>query len=233
MTSTPSTSSIAERIAAVQQRIEAACRRAGRDPAEVMLVAVSKTHDLPTLREAASAGLRTFGENRVQEFVPKARAARAEGLALEWHFIGHLQRNKVRDALPYIDLLHSLDSARLAEEIERRTPEARPGRPLPCYVEVNIAGEVQKGGVTPEELPALLEVARASEALAVLGLMTVAPRVVDPEATRPTFVRLRELAATHGLAGLSMGMTDDFEVAIEEGATVVRVGRAIFGERTL
>lgn len=230
---TPNTHiSLATRLAEVRLRIETACARVGRDPASVTLVAVSKTHPSETVAEAIAAGVGAFGENRAQEFVPKALAAREAGLRAEWHFIGHLQRNKVREVLPYIDVLHSLDSERLVREIVARAPEARPGhRRLRCFIEVNVAGEQQKEGVSPEALGALLDAARATEVLEVRGLMTVAPRANDPEAVRPVFARLRELATTHHLPELSMGMTDDFEVAIEEGATLVRVGRAIFGDR--
>lgn len=226
-------SGIAYRLAEVRSRIEAACERAGRDPAGVTLVGVSKTYPVDLVREAIEAGLRDFGENRAQEVVPKARAlAEAGGTQPRWHFIGHLQRNKVREVLPHMNVLHSLDSERLIEEIERRFSE-QPAHdhPFPCYLEVNVSGEASKGGVPPEDLPTLLRRAQDSPVLRVEGLMTVAPRVADPEDVRPVFRALRELAATHGLPGLSMGMTDDFEVAIEEGATLVRVGRAIFGER--
>ena len=226
------TTSIATRAAEVRHRIEAACARSGRSADEVTLVAVSKTHPIEAIAEAVTAGLRVFGENRAQEFVPKALAARERGLAAEWHFIGHLQRNKVRDALPYIDVLHSLDSERLVREIATRAAEARPGhRPLRCFLEVNVAGEAQKEGIAPSDVGPFLAAARPVEILDVRGLMTVAPRVNDPEEVRPVFRALRELAAEHRLSELSMGMTDDFEVAIEEGATVVRVGRAIFGDR--
>ena len=226
------TTSIATRAAEVRQRIEAACARSDRSPDEVTLVAVSKTHPIDAVEEAVAAGLTVFGENRAQEFVPKVLAARDRGLAAEWHFIGHLQRNKVRDALPYIDVLHSLDSERLVREIASRAAEARPGhRLLRCFIEVNVADEAQKEGVAPSAVGPLLEAARACEILDVRGLMTVAPRVSDPEEVRPVFRALRRLAVDHGLPELSMGMTDDFEVAIEEGATVVRVGRAIFGDR--
>ena len=223
---------LATRLAEVHRRIEAACARSGRAPETVTLVAVSKTHPPDTVAAAITAGVTALGENRAQEFVPKVLAAREAGLRAEWHFIGHLQRNKVREVLPYVDVLHSLDSERLIREIVARAPEARPGhRRLRCFIEVNVAGEQQKEGVPPEAVGALLEAARGVEVLDVRGLMTVAPHVSNPQDVRPVFVRLRELAAEHGLRELSMGMTDDFEVAIEEGATLVRVGRAIFGDR--
>lgn len=221
--------SLEERLASVRARIEATCARAGRDPADVQLIGVSKTHPIEVLRNAVEAGLLDLGENRAQEFVEKARAASAFPTPPTWHFVGHLQRNKARDVLPYIDVLHSIDSPRLIEAIERRISTDR--TPLDCYLEVNVAGEAQKGGVAPSGLPLLLRAASGSAALNVLGLMTVAPLVATPEEARPAFRALRALARAHGLAGLSMGMTEDFEVAIEEGATAVRVGRAIFGER--
>lgn len=221
---------IAERLAAVRAEIVRACERADRDPTSVTLVGVTKTHPLAVVREAIEAGLTDLGENRAQEFVPKAEATAAAGLAprwpFSWHFIGHLQRNKVRQVAPHVDVLHSVDSERLVAEIERRAT-----RPLPCYIEVNVAGEASKQGVAPDELPALLASAAAAANVEVAGLMTIAPIVDQPEDARPIFRRLRELAHAHGLDGLSMGMTDDYAVAIEEGATVVRVGRAIFGER--
>ena len=228
------TDTLAGRLAAVRARIAAACERAGRDSADVALVGVSKTQPLAAVREALAAGLVDLGENRAQELVPKAEAAAAAGLKPRWHFIGHLQRNKARSVLPHVGVLHSLDSAGLIAEIERRLPALVSGGAAPrlrCYLEVNVSGEAQKSGVAPDGLAALLRVASASPVLEVAGLMTVAPLVPAPDDARPIFRALRELARTHGLAGLSMGMTDDFEVAIEEGATVVRVGRAIFGER--
>jgi len=223
---------LSTRVAAVQARIDAACGRVGRDPSEVTLIGVSKTHDIQTVAEAVAAGLNHLGENRAQEFVGKARGAEERGLRPHWHFIGHLQRNKVRDVLPHVAVLHSLDSARLVEEIERRA-ELRPNAStLACYIEVNVGGEAQKQGVAPEALDNLLRAASNSAAVEIIGLMTVAPRVSMPEEARPVFRTLRELAEAHGLRGLSMGMTEDFEIAIEEGATAIRVGRAIFGERT-
>jgi len=214
--------------------VAAACERTGRNPAEVTIVGVSKTHPLETVAAAAAAGMMQLGENRAQEFVPKAAEAAAAGLEARWHFIGQLQRNKVRQVLPYLSVLHSVDSERLIEEITRRWESGvRPasGERLRCYVEVNVAGEAQKHGSAAGGLAALLRAAAASQAIEVSGLMTVAPQVNDPEDARPVFRELRELAAAHGLSGLSMGMTEDYGVAIEEGATVVRIGRAIFGER--
>ena len=214
--------------------VAAACERAGRDPAEVTIVGVSKTHPLETVAAAVAAGMVELGENRAQEFVPKATGAAEAGLEPRWHFIGQLQRNKVRQVLPHLYALHSVDSERLIEEITRRWESGiRPasGERLRCYVEVNVAGEAQKHGSETDGLTGLLRAAAASGAIEVAGLMTVAPRVSDPEDARPVFRELRELAAAHGLSGLSMGMTEDYGVAIEEGATVVRIGRAIFGER--
>ena len=217
---------IAERLAIVRANIAAACERASRDPAEVTLIGVSKTQPIEAVGAALEAGLADFGENRAQELLPKAEAAAEAGLQPRWHFIGHLQRNKVRQIVPHIWALHSLDSARLAAQIEHRATTV-----VPCYLEVNIAGETSKEGVGAAELaPLLLELARF-ERVSVVGLMTVAPQVGDPEEVRPVFARLRELAESHGLTGLSMGMTEDYEVAIEEGSTAVRVGRAIFGPR--
>ena len=234
---TTTATSIASRLAVVREHIAAACDRAGRDPAEVTIVGVTKTHPPSLVEEALAAGLTDIGENRAQELLPKAEALEARGLAPRWHFIGRLQRNKVRDVLPHIAALHSLGSARLADEIERRAErlEAASGAsargPLPCYLEVNVAAEASKDGIAPKELPELLREAANRPHIAVAGLMTVAPLVDDPEQVRPVFRRLRELARAHGLEGLSMGMTDDYVVAVEEGATVVRLGRVIFGAR--
>ena len=234
---TATATSIAANLVAVRERIAAACERAGRDPAGVTIVGVTKTHPPEVAEEALAAGLTDIGENRAQELLPKAEALEARGLAPRWHFIGRLQRNKVRGVLPHIAALHSLGSVRLADEIERRAErlEAAGGAgalaPLPCYLEVNVAGEASKDGVAPEDLPELLREAADRRHIAVAGLMTVAPFVDDPEHVRPVFRELRELARAHGLEGLSMGMTDDYAVAVEEGATVVRLGRVIFGAR--
>jgi len=228
-------------LAALRAEVARACARAGRSPEEVTIVAVTKGHAARRAREALAAGVADLGESRAQELAPKARALAAEGErpgeapAPRWHFIGHLQRNKVREVLPLISCLHSLDSPRLLAAIEReqrRRGEAGGGAAssLPCYLQVNVAGDPAKHGVPPAGLPALLEAALASEAVAVRGLMTVAPEG-EPESARPHFRALASLARQHGLAGLSMGMTGDYRVAIEEGSTLVRVGRALFGER--
>jgi len=235
VTSTASlTAAIAAKLESVRASITAACERAARDPSTITLVGVTKTHGFEVIEAALQSGLLDLGENRVQEFVPKAEAAAATRLAVNWHFIGHLQRNKARQVLPHLGTLHSLDSEALVAELNKRWDSGiRPtsGQPVRCYLEVNIAGEAQKHGVAPAAIEPLLTTAAESDAIEVVGLMTVAPRVDDPEQVRPVFRQLRTLAAEHGLEGLSMGMTDDYGVAIEEGATVVRVGRAIFGAR--
>jgi pyridoxal phosphate enzyme (YggS family) len=224
------TTSVAERLASVQQQIGEACARAGRDPGGVTLVAVSKTHPPEAVVEAVRAGAVDLGENWAQEFVPKALAVAAAGVAPRWHFIGHLQRNKVRDILPHVGSLHTLDSTRLAEELERRLAQ-REAEPLECYIEVNVAGEGSKSGVAPAEVAALLAYGAEQPHLRVVGLMTVAPETHDSESVRPVFRQLRELALANGLQQLSMGMSGDYRVAIEEGSTLVRIGTAIFGSR--
>ncbi len=233
MTAPPDQALVAElasALAAVRARIAAACASCGRDPASVELVAVGKTQPVEAVRAAYAAGQRVFGENYVQELVAKA-AACADLEGLRWHFIGHLQRNKVREVVPRIHALHSLDSVRLVEAVSVARAASDAVGALPCYLEVNVAGEAQKEGVPPSGVGALLAAAAVAPGVEVVGLMTVAPLVDDPEDARPVFRALRELASAHGLRELSMGMTNDFEVAIEEGATLVRVGRAIFGER--
>jgi len=225
---------IAARLTAVRERIARAARRAERNPAAVRLVLASKTQPPEAIRAAYAAGAREFGENYVQEAVAKQDAlADLEDLEdVRWHLIGHLQTNKARDAVNRFALIHSLDSARLASALGR----ARPAPRVPVLIEVNAAGEASKSGVAPAEVERLIEAARAT--VEILGLMTIPPPATDPERSRSHFAALRamrdRLAAATGLAlsELSMGMTDDFEVAIEEGATIVRVGRAIFGERT-
>jgi pyridoxal phosphate enzyme (YggS family) len=226
---------IAERLQAVRGRIAAACTRSGRSPSEVTLVGVSKTHPAAAVREAFAAGLRDFGENRVQEAEAKAAGLgdlRAGGA--RWHLIGHLQANKARKAAALFDAVHSVDGAPLAERLDRAAAEQ--GRVLPVFVQVDLAGEATKFGLEENGLLPALESMRTLSSLRVEGLMILPPFSDDPEAARPFFARLRGLrdqACARGLCGpqLSMGMSHDFEVAIEEGATSVRVGTALFGAR--
>lgn len=230
--------SVAENVAQVRQRIHAAALRAGRDSNEILLMAVSKTHPPEGIREAYAAGVRLFGENRVQEFAGKAGALSSLPDA-EWHMIGHLQSNKAAKAVELFGAVDSVDSVKLAQKLDSAAKDL--GKTLPVLVEINIGGETAKSGVAPEspELQALLAAARELGHLEFRGLMTVPPFTEDPQQARPYFRRLSELRdqiAARNLPGirmgtLSMGMSHDFEVAIEEGSTCVRVGTAIFGER--
>jgi hypothetical protein len=219
---------IGERLGAVRERIQSACARAGRDPGEVVLVAVSKTRSVEEMREAFAAGQRHFGENRVQE----AEAKLAEGLpgAAILHLVGSLQRNKARRAAGVFAVIHSIDSADLLARIDA----AAPG-PIELLCQVDLAGEPTKHGLDPDRLPELLRQAERLERARLVGLMLLPPHLPDPEQVRPYFRELRELREAQGgakrLPHLSMGMSHDFEVAVEEGATLVRVGEAIFGPR--
>ena len=230
-----STDEIAARRQEILQRIARAAERAHRDPAEVALLAVTKTHPPQVVRDAARAGLTLFGENRVAEGIAKVEAVRAEFPALSWRLIGPLQSNKAGRALQYFSAVETVDRQRLVERLERLLAEEQ--RRLPVLLEVNLAGETTKSGVAPEELEALAAAALDAPHLDVRGVMAVPPFEEDPERTRPQFRRLRELreqlAARFGvrLPELSMGMSHDFEVAVEEGSTEVRVGTALFGER--
>ena len=211
----------------------AACRRAGRSPDEVAVVGVSKTFPAALVAEAWRAGLADVAENRVQEAAGKIPQVGALGAQPRWHLVGHLQTNKVKTALGLFDIIHSVDSLRLAEAISRQAEQTalRQAGPAPVLLEVNVGGEASKFGFTPAEAgPAVEQMARLP-GLSVQGLMTVAPLSAGPEEVRPVFRELRHLRDALGLRHLSMGMTDDFEVAIEEGATMVRIGRAIFGPR--
>jgi pyridoxal phosphate enzyme (YggS family) len=225
--------SVAENLGAVRERVSAACERAGRSPDDVAIVAVSKTFPATLVAEACRAGLTDVGENRVQEAAAKIPQAEALGSHPRWHLVGHLQTNKVKTALGLFDIIHSVDSLRLAEAISRQGEQTalRRAGPLPVLLEVNVGGEASKFGFTPEEVGRAAEEMARLPGLAVQGLMTVAPLSGDPEEVRPVFRELRRLRDALGLRHLSMGMTDDFEVAIEEGATMVRIGRAIFGPR--
>lgn len=238
----PPAALIAENAARVRDRIAAAADRAGRDAADVTLVAVTKTRSVDTVRAAVAAGLTDLGENRVGELVEKSDAVpgEAEGGAVRWHLIGSLQRNKARDAAARADLFHALDSVRLADALDRRAEQA--GRVLPVLVQVNVSGEDAKGGVEPDAAHDLLAYAAEQAHLRPVGLMGMAALAEDDRdldrLVRPAFRRLRDLFETYAPAGgagplsvLSMGMSGDFEVAVEEGATHVRVGTALFGPR--
>jgi PLP dependent protein len=235
--SSPDTDEIAENLVRVRQRIEAAAARAGRAAGDVELVAVSKTHPFAAIANAYAAGQRAFGENRVEELWPKIEEAKHEGLTdIVWHLIGTVQSRKSSQAVGPIALIHSVERIKLANRLSRDAKAA--GQVMKVLLEVNVSGETSKHGFTPDELMAQAAEILALDGIDVVGLMTMAPYVDDPEETRPVFRRLRELrdrvAARFPQTEwrhLSMGMTNDFEVAVEEGATIVRIGSAIFGAR--
>lgn len=228
------TTGVAERAQGIQDRLEAACRRAGREPSEVTLVAVSKRHPASKVREAVAAGLRVFGENHVQEGVGKAAELPVD---LEWHLIGPMQSNKVRPAVETFDVLHAIDRAKIARRVGQEC--LRQGRDVPVFIQVNVGGEGTKHGFPVDRFEDTVRPLRDIEGLRIVGLMAIPPWEEDPEDARPWFRQLRELRDTvagwhdwQGFPGLlSMGMSHDFEVAVEEGATHVRVGTDIFGER--
>jgi hypothetical protein len=222
----------AANLNAVQQQIEAACARAGRPSSSVTLIAVTKSQPPEVVGEAAKLGLRLFGENKVQEAKAKIPLCPDR---LRWHMIGHLQTNKCRDAVALFEMIQSVDSLHLAEEINQRAEQA--AKTLPVLLEVNAVGEASKFGYRPEQLLTELTRLNALPRLEIHGLMTVPPWTLDPEKARPVFRQMRELKERceqllgAPLPHLSMGMTGDFEVAIEEGATMVRIGTALFGSR--
>jgi len=224
---------VARARATVEARITAAARRAGRDPRAVLLVAVSKTVPATRVRAAVAAGLHVLGENRVQEAV--AKIPQVPGAS--WHLVGPLQGNKARRAVELFDMIQSLDSLALGNRLDRIAGELRPGRPMPVLLQVNVAGDPAKAGFSPATVAGALPVLSGLANLRLDGLMTIGRLVTDPQEARPTFAALRSLSerlrAAYPALGpaLSMGMSDDFEVAVEEGATIVRVGRALFGER--
>lgn len=223
---------VAERLAAVRTRIADAASRAGRDPNEITLVAVSKTFGPDAIIEGLEAGILDFGENRAQELRQKVAVL---GDRVRWHFVGHLQTNKARHVVTSVVLVQSVDRFGLAEAIARRARSA--GTAQPVLIQVNVAGERSKEGAEPEQATALAEKVAALDGIEVKGLMTMPPYPSDPEDSRPHYARMRELLdvvarVVPGATELSMGMSRDFEVAIEEGATLVRVGEAIFGPRS-
>jgi len=221
-------------LMAVRERMARAAERVRRSPDEILLVAVSKTVEVDRIREAIEAGVTALGENRVQEAKEKIKIL---GRPVPWHLVGPLQTNKVKDALALFDLIHSVDRPSLVQELDRRARAT--GKRARVLVEVNLAHEPTKSGVAPDEFKSLMELLADCEGVEVLGLMAIPPAEADPEASRPWFRRLRDLresAESWGLPGiklheLSIGMSHDFEVAIEEGATMVRIGTAIFGPR--
>ena len=224
---------LAANLKHVQERIAAACSKAGRAPGDVQLLAVTKGHPPETVQAAADAGLVLFGENKVQE--AKAKIPLCSG-RLRWQMIGHLQTNKCRDAVQLFEMIQSVDSLHLAEELHKWCDKS--AKTMPILLEVNVAGESSKFGYNPDALLAELEQINALQKLEIHGLMTVAPWSPEPEKVRPVFRRLRELKLRCEkilgvpLPHLSMGMSGDFEVAIEEGATIVRLGTVLFGERS-
>ena len=222
----------AENLNSIRQRIAAACARAGRDPGDITLLAVSKTHPPESIRAAVEAGQLLFGENKIQE--ARAKIPLSPGRA-RWHFIGHLQSNKVRDAVDLFEMIQGVDSLAIAREISKRAAQA--AKTMPVLIEVNVAGEGSKFGYRPELLLAELHELDALPKIEIHGLMAIPPFTPAPEQARPYFRRLRELKGAGEqrlgvpLPQLSMGMSGDFEVAIEEGATLVRIGTALFGAR--
>ena len=217
---------IARNINEVRERIAHAASRAGRSPDEVTIIAVTKYVGESDIQQAVEAGIEHFGENRVQEAQRKILRLPGSGLCPTWHMIGHLQRNKVQTALKIFDIIHSIDSIQLAQSISAQAEKV-----IPVLLQVNVARESTKGGFQRNELQeAVAEVSELPN-LSIKGLMTIAPMVDKPEEVRPVFRELRELRDSFGLEHLSMGMSNDFEIAVEEGATMVRLGRIIFGER--
>ncbi len=219
--------SIEQNIRELQNRIARACERVGRAPDDVTLVAVTKTVDVSAIEAAFNASITHFGESRVQEAKPKIEALQILKPGITWHMIGHLQTNKAKTATDIFDIIHSIDSFRLAETLNNCSQKK-----LPVLIQVNISAEATKSGFQLSEIDeAVRQIGRLAN-LDVRGLMTIAPWVENAEEVRPVFRQLRQLRDGLGLKHLSMGMSDDFEVAIEEGATLVRIGRAIFGERS-
>ena len=223
---------VAENVQIIRSRIASACGRAGRSPEEIRLVAVSKTFDAMLIAEAVKAGVADIGENYVQEIRSKHESL--NHLPIRWHFIGHLQSNKLKYIAPWISCIQAVDSVTIAREISKQAE--RSGREIEVLVEVNTSGERSKFGLSPGETPEILRQIAALPRLRLGGLMTIGPFLPDPEASRAGFRALRQLrdsATKEGLdlRDLSMGMTNDFEVAIEEGATILRIGTAIFGSR--
>jgi pyridoxal phosphate enzyme (YggS family) len=224
---------IEKNVNRIRKKIEQAAAKAGREARGIKLMAVTKTVSVEMIREAMAAGVTIFGENYVQEARAKIEEIGKSGI--QWHFIGHLQSNKAVYAVRLFDLIHSVDSVTLARELDKRAAAA--GKSIDCLIEVNLSQETSKFGISKEKTPELAHALKELKNISLQGLMTMPPYADDPEAARPYFIALRELREEIAGSGiplpeLSMGMSTDFEKAIEEGATIVRVGRAIFGERS-
>ena len=229
---------IRNRIETVQTKIEQICNRTGRNTSEITFIGVTKGHGIEQVNEALESGITDLGENKSQELLLKQQQLAHQQTEPSWHFLGHLQSNKVKKTIHKIDTLHSLDSTSLIATINKHRLEAKINEqinpdspPLKCFIEVNIANEPQKSGIHRNQLELLLLHADSSSEILVEGLMTIAPYYEEIERTRPVFQELRELAHSFGLKKLSMGMSRDFEIAIEEGSTAIRLGTTIFGER--
>ena len=229
-------STVTERVAEVKEKVEQACQRAGREMEDITIMAATKGRSVAEIVEAVNAGISDVGENYVQELLDKKGELDEAGYSdIRWHAIGHLQRNKVRYVVPICDQIHSVDSLRLAQEIDRRA--ARIGKVQAVLLEINIAGEESKFGIAPEQAPQLAEQIMELEHLQLRGLMTMPPYTDNPEDSRPLFKALRDLAEqlvgrglpSEAMSELSMGMSGDYEVAIEEGATIIRLGTVLFG----
>ena len=218
---------IHENVAELRCRIAGACVRSNRDPAAVRIIAVTKNFSAQAIRDAISCGLTDFGENRVQEAAVKLTQLADCRSSFRLHFIGHLQSNKVRDALEVADIIHSVDTLRLADVLNEKAVEK-----VPVLIQVNLAGEETKSGFSEDKLDSAISSIYGLPNLELLGMMTIAPQVNDARELRPLFARLNRLNQSYNFRELSMGMSDDFEVAIEEGATMLRIGRAIFGQRS-
>lgn len=214
-------------IERVRNRIAVACEKSRRDVNSVKLIAVTKNFPSKAVRAAFQCGIRDFGENRAQEALSKFGELQDIRSLIRLHFIGHLQGNKVKDALEISDMVHSIDSLKLARAISRQA-----AKKIPCFIQVNVAEEETKYGFSKDELNGAVQSIGALPNIEVIGLMTIAPLSENSKEVRPVFAELRELNRSYGFKELSMGMTDDYEIAIEEGSTMVRIGRAIFGERS-
>jgi len=212
----------------IQDRIDRACSRSQRTPSDITVIAITKLVDASTLRTAYECGIKEFGENRVQDAEKKIRELSDIKQNITWHMVGHLQSNKAKLAAELFDIIHSVDSVKVAQILDQHTP-----KPLPVLIQVNVSGEMAKYGVSIDKAPVLVDEVRRLSNLKIIGLMTIAPLVDNPANIRPVFQELRRVRDRLGLEHLSMGMTDDFEIAVEEGATILRIGRAIFKDRRL